>query len=88
MGFLTYLAKDYMYLITLLVNASVLDMHDYVLVEVVKLFAYLKPSFGLSWVLWKWIVVYLHSCLSTCYLGWELLPTWLKTICTCCRLWS
>jgi len=34
---LTYLAKDYMYLVTLLVTANVLDMHDYVLVEVVKL---------------------------------------------------
>jgi hypothetical protein len=77
---LTYLAKDYMYLVTLLVNASVLDMHDYVLVVVVKLLAYLKPSFVLSWVLWRWIVVYLHACLSTCYLGWELLPIWLKTI--------
>jgi len=87
-GLFTNLAKDYMYLVTLLVNASVLDMHDCVLVEVVKLLAYLKPSFGLSWVLWRWIVVYLHACLSTCYLGWALLPTWLRTICTCCRLWS
>ncbi len=43
---LTYLAKDYMYLVTLLVSASVFDTHDDVLVEVVKLLAYLKPSFG------------------------------------------
>jgi hypothetical protein len=85
---LTYLAKDYMYLVTLSVSASVLDMDDYVLVEVVKLLAYLKLSFGLSWVLWRWIVVYLHACLSTCYLGWELLPTWQRIVCTCCRLWS
>jgi hypothetical protein len=87
-GLLTYLDKDYMYLIILLVSASVLDMHDYVLVEVVKLLAYLKPSFGLSWVLWRWIVVYLHACLFTYSLGWELLPIWLRTICTCCKLWS
>jgi hypothetical protein len=85
---LTYLAKDYMYLITLLVNGSVIDMHDYVLVEVAKLLAYLKPSFVLSWVLWRWIVVYLHACLFTCYLGWELLLTWLRTVCTCCKLWN
>jgi len=58
----TYLAKDCMYLITLLVSVSVLDMHDYVLVEVVNLLAYLKPNFVLSWVLWRWIVVYLHAC--------------------------
>jgi hypothetical protein len=50
-------------------------MYDYVLVVVVKLLAYLKPSFVLSWILWRWIVVYLHACLSTCYRGWELLPT-------------
>jgi len=55
-------------------------MHDYILVVVVKLLAYLKPSFVLSWVLWRWIVVYLHECLSTCYLGWELLFIWLRTI--------
>jgi hypothetical protein len=69
-----------MYLVTLLVNVSVLDTDDYVHVEVVKLLAYMKPSFVLSWVLWRWIVVYLHACLSTCYLGWELLHTWLRTI--------
>jgi len=73
---------------TLVKGLSLLDMHGYVLVEDVKLLAYLKPSFGLNWVLWRWIVVYLHACLFTYYLGWELLPTWLRTICTCCRLWS
>jgi hypothetical protein len=84
----TYLVKDYMYLVILLVSAIVLDMHDYVFIEVTKLLTYLKPSFGLSWVLWRWIVVYLHACLPTCYLGWELLPTWKRIVYTCWRLWS
>jgi hypothetical protein len=54
-----------------LVSVNVLDMHDYVFVEVVKLLAYLKPSFVLSWVLWRWIVVYLLKIVCTCCRLWN-----------------